>query len=1578
MLLLLLALLNAICLGHCTYDVIASIKELSVRNKISWSKITFQASAQNKKEGSVILLQANKHIKHVLTQKLNNAFWQRESKALGDFRIKSRFKSHIDLVRLLREKRNIGSSQTDLVNTDLATQIEEPKSFMQNNTILRPLNKRDRKRKPGYPKVVLPIQKLFADVGVSFQKYLSPDIFHDSKDGNANSLNIELLTADGKKLFATSWIKFDQSNLKLFGFPLKGNQHEHSFALKATNSKGKSAIQSITIVVHSLEPSLNHYIHLCTTMTLSEYGGSVERRLRLAKAIANYIFPGVRTENLWIWKFQKGCMYLSFRHLPRKGRCDFDALQTIEEKILDNGEVNSAFQQALKGITGVISVNLTVQYECRRSNSTIVDNELGWLRDIAPIFILLAVVAVPTLISCIVCREVRRRQAAMRQLQDRRMKEDREQMLIQAAEYKHECGLDSESEDDEECTNRPYRQLEEESKKFFGFSRIADIILPEVVLDTMKQGTEILSTFLPQETRESAVSDDKIGPARRFTTDTISHSLNKINLTSQEEIGHLIEKPESSFASKVKGVLNFIKSPLDITPFDYNLDSEENSRGVQIKTVEGRKLSNIPAETLLPSISSLFGLNTTDVTQGSLREVKERMTTSIRHKLQLMVNATTINRSKENSGEQADEKMNSIKAPGFSDTTIQSSKASLRRIAAPFTYADFPTSASVPRPMRTRVETPGQRTLLEGKVVKNNTEEEVIEGDVKNIGLLNRMLYQSKNLVNSARKWSASSKDSQDSMQLKKVTKGNWEYDVDYKRRLSIAYNSATSCEAENSKNQMFSSIYDDYGNPFSKYNSTAETRSAENRRTDLTHESNEVSGFLQAVIRNQELLESADRYFVNIGEEQVGKESSLIEVADASCRQVESHNRRREPDGKQTLDKFQPSINTRLNLEKESCFRYSGKEDENTLRGLKHYDPVSGTWYSAHNSLKEGTPIEKMSSFLKSFKRNEEGNLSESSLLKSENVYRSSLHWHKINREPERQLQMDRNIYTSDIEVGAVLDQNSSNLYEQNIESASNDESNLVGCIERREEPKGIWTDNIYDDYMEDSDPCQTSDEEADFQVLIKKMQDERLHHRYVPSEMYLSNSYLDESMQSDGYGHDQAGHLESASADPVSKSIGHDCIAITNPYHLHFMCSEAEECPNQQSRKHLDETDFSHQVNSDREIIPIVNKEILTEKGSKCDSFEAAEDYPEEVIRGRGRSLTDGQLQLSMTYLRAVESPTRSEPGYTAKIKDGIKTRKERRSFLERQRRVEIPEKSNASNDQPDVPTIHVNPIFVSEERKIKDGIEERKLVEDRFDFATIKRMQSINEVTSQSSSRMRKHAYSGPFLTANYEAEKFRKQDADIIEHQTKGYFERRRQNMQHLADKNQPGKPSLEELEPFGMSNRARREDAQRRAGIRRFSTPSMESWTSTPEKYYYDATGDHSISEDDVNCIGLKKGNEKSPVASGKGRAKEYTQRLLQGVSPKIRRHSTSILGQRCGRNQSGNTLTSTGTFLGRIGEGKLVQTIQTKLGKKDSRAEESKSPITKEKERNIEEEKQLKGSTLTAIRNTLLLLSGGK
>ena len=1631
MLLLQFALLNVLCLRHCISDkTITSTNESSIRSKLILRKTNFPALIQSKQTTQFIPPQDDIGVNFRRSQRLHQYhILRREQIKTEGFDTNAKLPLSNNLVQLFRDKRYIVNLESNLPSHELSDKKSKSNTKSNETAISRLFSTRQKQKgrelPAGYPKVVLPIQKLSADVGISFQKYLSPDIFHDKRDGNANSLNVELLTFDGKKLFASSWIKFDQSNLKLYGFPLKGNQDEHSFILKATNTKGRSAVQKISIVVYALEPIYNHYVHLCTTMTLSDYGGSVERRLRLAKIIANYIFPGTRPEDVWIWKFHEGCLYVTFRHLPRNGHCDFNALQRIEDKVFHDGDVNSAFQQALKGITDIVSLNLTVLDECRKSNATDIHDGLGWLRDIAPVFILIAVVAVPTLISCIVCREVRRRQAAMRQLQDRRMKEDREQMLLQAAEYKHECGFDSESEDGEGCANRPFRQQEEEAKKFFGFSRIADIILPEVVIDTVKQGTEIFNTFLPQETRDAATNERKGSANKLFPTVTVTNATNRFPGTSQEEEEKSIEKGEFSITSKVKGMFNFIKSPLDIASMGDDIDSKDECNHNKIKVPEKRKLSKIPADTLLPSISSIFGLDPNDGAHGPLREIRNSMSTTIRSKFQLMVKAASMNTSKgsvDDDEGQADYQLGGAEASELNDRfcvpSVQSRKASKMLGIASDAYIDCSRSVPILAPkLGARARVSDQKKILDTNAICKSNVEDVgrrgtSEENTNEDGLLNRILYQSKYLLSSTKHWRSSKQESQEEIQLKDITRGQ-EFGADHKDRLSgynttdlirepikeckqskgntgMSLNLSTSCDVLHSKNHVRDCICIEHSNPLRYYHNTSKDHNAQNTTIDLRTESTPASCFSQAAVKNHKLLENTDLCFVNIGEAQLEKERSLIEAADGNWRESECRSGRQESNEIQShvsllSDRFEIS-----NIERENSLNSGGQLDVSVSRGLQHYDPQSGKWYPAYTSLKKIVPAGKMFSLLESFKRNEEKSISQTSSKHGERMHKGSLHWYEINDEvAERQRETERNRRKTGMDIGTriLFDHISDSQYEQGKEPEFNYEMNHMRCTGRRKESIGIWTENIYDDDIDDSDVCQSSDEETDLQDLINKMQNEKsLSYRYCPSEQCREEYYSDEAVACERYRTEQAGYPEVMNTIPEDDFIGEeDFMDDPSPFQMYFKCAEDEKDHVLYDKRHLEDNRWSHStdpVQSDgiltadtERAYPKATSEDEVEQG--C--FEAMQDDSSAIAEGRRRSSTDSQLQLSTAPLETVDSPTRSEPGCTKKTKEGVKMQKERRkSFLERQRRVEIPEKAVPNNDQATAPKIHVNPIFVIEERMSKEEIEERGNVEDRFDFAAVKKLQSSQDQAPKSTVRMRKLTYSGPFPTANIEAEKFRKQDADIIEHQTKGYLERRRQSLQHITGVNQLGKGNVGETEPIAIQNRTKREDAQRRTGMRRFSTPSMDSWTSTPEKYYYDATGDNSISEEDVNCAGLRKDKEKKSFTSGRGRAKEYTQRLLQGVSPKIRRHSTSILGQKCNHGQSGSSVTNTGTFLGKIGEGKFVQTIQTKLGKKDSKAEEPKSPITKEKEKYMEEEKQLKGSPLTAIRNTLFLFSGGK
>lgn len=1474
------------------------------------------------------------------------------------------------------------------------------------------------------PKVTLQIQKIFADVGVSFQKYLTPDIFHDKHDGNANALQIDLLTADGNNLFQTSWIKFDQSNLKVYGFPLRGNQNEHTFILRATNSKGRSSVQKLRVIVYALEPVLNHYVHVCTTMTLAEYGGSVELRMRLAKAFANYALTGVRSNDVWIWKFEEGCAFVTFRHLPRKGKCNHQAIQTIEDRVLKDGEVNSAFQQALKGITNIVSVNVTVLNECRKSNVTDADDGLGWLRDIAPIFILIAVVAVPTLISCIVCREVRRRQAAMRQLQDRRMKEDREQMLLQAAEYKHECGFDSESEDGEGHRNKPGPIQEEEGKKFFGFSRIADIILPEVVIDTVKQGTEILNTFLPQDTREAVAKETKAIVSRHLPENQSLLSMNKSIENPEKEAAKAKSqgKLDSQITARVKSAFKFLKNPLDIASFEAKTELYSNK--------DQMKLSRIPAESLLPSISSIFGLEPNGGRQGSINNVKDTLSASIKKKCDLMKNTATFRKYignndfrscvEETTYKQQEDRATKATAD---DKTCRGQDLQIIQRGGHKHVSDTNMHRSglvscLGAKMRAcdPIE-PADNDASMGSKGAETSEDKTY---AKHIGIFNRILHHSKAFVGSRKK--PSDHDGSDSLdiELKEEREGERLRNADkenrvnehcqntlrrepikqckHRQRMSATANLEANCGTECPKNPMWDCSYDCYDNPFRHHYISPLNHNAENIQTEFQHEFVQESQILQDAVSDNALLANTGRCYVNMGDVQLEKERPLIVAADVCCRELEHRAGRRNSKRKQILESSLPSWNEWSDNCREYRLSSRGGLNDGKPRGLRHYDPASGNWYPAYTytSLKRIVPKCNMFSLIDSFKRSDQEHLGQERSIENDALCPASLQWYNLNttvQETETRKEADRNRRKTGMAISShlmferfpVADQ-----YSQYGYSAEASLENSTPSVECKREPKGIWTENMYkyEDEDDENESFESSDAESDLQDLIFQIQDNRIQqYRYCPDELDRNDYYCEEDINGSNYRDEDFNYTNDLCSN-FENELQHN--ADFNESHLEEPANSCEANRPRGDQSRLAEamlwsysTDFSRKearAADDQSKIDRENQGYESDKSVEQNEFELCSRHMENEGHGRRRSLTDGQLQLSSAHLETVESPTKSEPGCSGKSKNGAtKQRERRKSFLERQRRVEIPEKTTACDSQPDPPQIHVNPIFVIEERSSKDETDERAAIEDRFDFATVKRMHSANESTPHSSVRMRKLTYHGPFPTAVTEAEKIRKQDADIIEHQTKNFFERRRQSLQHVAGTYQPGKANAPESDPVAIQSRVKREDVQKRTSMRRFSTPSMESWTSTPEKYYYDATGDNNISEEDVNCAGLRKDKEKKkPFTSGRGRAKEYTQRLLLGVSPKIRRHSTSILGQKCSATQSGNATTNSGTFLGKIGEGKFVQTIQTKLGKKDSKAEEPKSPISKEKEKYMEEEKQTKGSPLTAIRNTLFLFSGGK
>ena len=1483
------------------------------------------------------------------------------------------------------------------------------------------------------PKVLVPVYTIVADVGVAFQKYLSPDIFQDNVDGNARSLSLELLTVDGNRLFDTSWIKFDQSNLKLYGFPLSGNQNKHVFYLKATNSRGKFAIQRIRVIVFALPPAFNHYLKICTTLTLSAYAGSVERRLRLAKAIANFIFPGLRTSNVWIRKFKEGCLFVTFRHLPSKGTCKFAAIDKIEKKMQNNEEVNKAFQLVLKSITKVKLVTLHLLGKCKRPERMNVEEDLEWLRTVAPISILLAVVGVPTVISCIVGREVRKRQAIMRQMQDKRMKEDREQMLIQAAQYKHECGFDSDSEKDGECKQfRPCRQqLDEDGKKYFGFSRIADIIIPEVVIDRVKQGTEILNTFIPQEAYELAANDAIQRQLSVVQTLNPTHRL--LDMSQEEKVRNTVPTGSEHYVEKkLKRLISFLKNPLEITTI-VNTAEHDETLGVNEESYKAtRKLSrpaDIPMDNFLPNIKSVFKITESGARRNSLLDMKDAINEVIRNKLEFMLNTRLVSNETADPEwqctESDDEDINCVqvhrdpihrreslsieRSRDFANDDVRPNLSERIQKSAGM-YLDHSAVPGLMPCFGARVRMNENVGHAEDLIRRKRSRTQSVgssESDAKrrdsNASIIDRILNQSKTRVEKFGEWMERKENWRPDEQIERISlehqikKRNDCNPIDQRFKHDFTTSSVRKCkhlknmsisprlvkpnDTATTKTQMRECNYQ-----ISNNSKQPSSNTALSSKLQKSHKaSHEGSCYAKPAARRREMLESNDHCFVNMVKGQLGKGMSNRAMSDKSLADVENWSWKRNSNEEEAV---QTSVIESCEFsDDEHEEQWCGKcqTDNNITKGLRHFDPRSGSWYPAYTSLKTILPETAMFSILGGLRRNEADIINRKASTQNAASTQENLHWFSLNQgdsnDPKgndtltRGAGLDFRQGITDEETVSQWHEEQERLQRDLVRNQCIEESviNDYGNVEfQAHSDRGIWTEepNEYDC----EDDFYDSMDEIDKEMYQQQSQNFASYQYSYVTDSYATREFLSEEENEESSGNYQNFHLTQMVPESYDAHDQDRSYQEINPYDGNqkdlgwpgsFECSKEEFAGDSLHQGRRESRDIQAQ---ELEIHENVEGSASEDAKSGYCSATRKVSRDDSKVTSRRRSLTDSEIILPDPIQPRV-SPTRSEPDSRVKSNQAANTRKERRrSFLERQKRVEIPEKPGQQESQKAAAVLHANPLFVLEDEHGNSS--------ERFDYATVSRMDKARGNPSQGAPRVRKLTYSGPFTTAPIEAERIRQQDADIIEHQTKNYL--RRQSLQHVTAIGPQNAPVLSETEPIMMQSRAKREDPPKRVGMRRFSTPSMESWTSTPEKYYYDATGDNNISEEDLEGAMGRKDKEKQPMTSGRGRAREYTQRLLKGVSPKIRRHSTSVLGNNMAQSQNTNTTANQGTFLGKIGEGKFVQTLQTKLGRKESRCEETKSQICNTKERVIEEEKTTKGSPLTAIRNTFYLLSGGK
>ena len=218
-------------------------------------------------------------------------------------------------------------------------------------------------------------------------------------------------------------VKFNWLNYEIYGFPQDGNDGVSTYYLQARlKSGGGVKTESYKIFIQVLNETYLHEIKLCTTMSFRVYNNHLETRYELAKILARYLLD-TEVMNLRIRRYDSGCIYFSFIHLDDVDTCNHDKMKVIQSQLYgEDNDIKEEFRLALKGITVIKSVNLTLLGDCIFVPTPPPKTNLEWVKTAAPILILGAIILIPVAISCYVCRGVRKRQIAMQHILDKKLK----------------------------------------------------------------------------------------------------------------------------------------------------------------------------------------------------------------------------------------------------------------------------------------------------------------------------------------------------------------------------------------------------------------------------------------------------------------------------------------------------------------------------------------------------------------------------------------------------------------------------------------------------------------------------------------------------------------------------------------------------------------------------------------------------------------------------------------------------------------------------------------------------------------------------------------------------------------------------------------------------------------------------------------------------------------------------------------------------------------------------------------------------------------------------------------------------
>ena len=338
-------------------------------------------------------------------------------------------------------------------------------------------------------------EKFHVTVGVAFSRKVHSLEIDDNPENIEH--DYQLVTEDKKRLYSNTWLKYKWTSNEIYGLPLEGNEGVSIYYIKITTQDNDvKRYQEIKIFTSPAFQSYFHQVKVCTQrQTVNHLMNRLDTRYALMEMLAKNLMD-TTVENLRLKGFKEHCFDFSFINVDQGITCNHHGIQKLRNRLFEAGDgrvgVSHKFKSDMSILMDVTGVNLTLYEKCVQHEQTEETNQdLAWLKSVAPAMVLALIIGIPVGIACYVGRKVQRRQNRTLQQKDRLLKEEEKRRIARAKEYQKACGLDKQSFDSgiSDAQQVPVRwktTMEQNDGTQIVFHKALDNYIPKAILDKYK------------------------------------------------------------------------------------------------------------------------------------------------------------------------------------------------------------------------------------------------------------------------------------------------------------------------------------------------------------------------------------------------------------------------------------------------------------------------------------------------------------------------------------------------------------------------------------------------------------------------------------------------------------------------------------------------------------------------------------------------------------------------------------------------------------------------------------------------------------------------------------------------------------------------------------------------------------------------------------------------------------------------------------------------------------------------------------------------------------------------------------